>query len=609
MARVRISRMRWGIPWCLALALVACNGRETASETDTRSDETTTTTGGGVNDTDPQWVYRDPQKPNKVAVVFVHGIFGDTKGTWTHDNGTSFFDYLHEAPGVGDKVDIYAFGFTSKMIGAGSLKIGEAAVKLNDYLVADGVDKYDQIVFVGHSMGGLITMRELVSRQSIRDKVPLLVFYATPHEGSQITNIAKYVVNNEAVRQMFPVDANDYLQQLNEDWVTVRNGSPRPTMICAYEKKAIGPVLVVPWASSTRNCDEIGSAIEDSDHMTIVKPNRARHPSVIVLVNALNKYVMPSLDDENTAWDTPNLRKDPEPWTYVIENAGKRNTVVFENRTAVPLRYSLAVDDQTFMLALPKDMPRTVAPGARDAVDLVLLNPLRNEYRLKLQLGSSPERIVVARIPDMAAAIAQRNELDVGTAQRINTFLATGDNEARFKALPAEQQHETLVTLANEAVASQQPGLPPEAQLVLTADTLTSLNLSNSAAVALGSVEQKYPETAKAASVRRLAGVVSTRTGKTDVLEAGVPRVPEAEATKPVDLSTTTEAQRRELSTLADRLRTVPATEAEASVLKGDVLRASGDQAAAARVYTEASTVEATPVVRDRLRRASQLQP
>jgi pimeloyl-ACP methyl ester carboxylesterase len=74
-------------------------------------------------------------------------------------------------------VDFYAFGFTSKMF---QRRLAEesarAAIKLNDYLQRDGVDKYDQIVFVAHSMGGLVTMRELISHPEIRAKTPLLVF-------------------------------------------------------------------------------------------------------------------------------------------------------------------------------------------------------------------------------------------------------------------------------------------------------------------------------------------------------------------------------------------------------------------------------------------------
>lgn len=89
---------------------------------------------------------------------------------------------------------------------------------------------------VGHSMGGLITMRELISHPESRRKVPLLVFYATQQEGAQIARIANEIVSNRVMRQLFPADGNAYLRQLNEDWVRARETVARPTMVCAYER-------------------------------------------------------------------------------------------------------------------------------------------------------------------------------------------------------------------------------------------------------------------------------------------------------------------------------------------------------------------------------------
>src|SRR5438309_389588 len=86
-----------------------------------------------ANTTDPQWVVQKTPK-SKVAVVFVHGIFGDTLGTWTGENKKTFFKYLEEAPDVGSKLDMFAFGFTSNLIRPGSFDIQEAANRLNESL-------------------------------------------------------------------------------------------------------------------------------------------------------------------------------------------------------------------------------------------------------------------------------------------------------------------------------------------------------------------------------------------------------------------------------------------------------------------------------------------
>lgn len=103
----------------------------------------------------PEWVSHDKNRPNPVAVVFVHGIFGTTKGTWTNKEGVTFFDLIKKNPDIGSKIDVYAFGYTSDMFKEGSLDIYSAADKLDGFLMADKVWEYKTVVFVGHSMGGL----------------------------------------------------------------------------------------------------------------------------------------------------------------------------------------------------------------------------------------------------------------------------------------------------------------------------------------------------------------------------------------------------------------------------------------------------------------------
>ncbi len=239
-----------------------------------------------ANTTDPQWV--EQATPHaKVAVVFVHGIFGDTLGTWTSANGTTFFQLLKKDPGVGPKVDVFAFGYTSSMIKSGSFDIREAANKLHESLEFKGVLQYPTVVFVAHSMGGLVVLQHLLMYRDLLEKVPLIVLYATPQEGAQIATIAEKVANNPALVQMFPADRNGYLQQLNDEWGLLPT---RPRVVCSYEKIATGGVMVVPWSSATRFCDGAPSAIP-ANHIDIVKPDRADHESAVVLINAFNRYV------------------------------------------------------------------------------------------------------------------------------------------------------------------------------------------------------------------------------------------------------------------------------------------------------------------------------
>ena len=276
---------------------------------------------------DPHWVCQSTP-PAHTAVVFVHGIFGDTNDTWANDNGRTFFDLLASAPGMQGKLDLFAFGFTSTMWSGGSLDIREAANKMESYLLNKGVWNYDSVVFVAHSMGGLVTLREVINQTQHRAKIPLVFLFATPTEGAQITAIAKYVVDNPAIRQMFMADGNDFLQQLDEDWRRIP-ASDRPHVACAYEKSPTFGQMIVPWSSATRLCDGTPDAIEGASHLTLVKPDRPDHPSVIALVNAINTYAAVSADQ--ALLDMPDFRQDGDHWAYTLANADARNSARLHN--------------------------------------------------------------------------------------------------------------------------------------------------------------------------------------------------------------------------------------------------------------------------------------
>ena len=167
------------------LALTACKSRDDTKPVNrTRTSLTET-----QNNTLPQWVVRQ-QTPAKVAIVFVHGLFGDTVGTWTHANGTRFFDLVAQNPAIAGKVDVLAFGYPSNMFASGSFDILAAAKALHARLEHHGILGYSKVVFVGHSMGGLVIMRELLMNRAVMPAVPVIVLMATPQCGTTSFNAA-----------------------------------------------------------------------------------------------------------------------------------------------------------------------------------------------------------------------------------------------------------------------------------------------------------------------------------------------------------------------------------------------------------------------------------
>jgi hypothetical protein len=263
------------------LALFGCVSENPSSA----SARSTVSIGNG---TEPQWIYQN-EPHSDVALVFVHGIFGDTIRTWTNSNGESLFHIVENDPFFGKRVGIFAFGFTSNMFKSGSLRIQEAADVLHAQLKFHHVLDYPKIVFVAHSMGGLVVMRELLTHRELLGRVPAMVFYATPQEGSEIASIAKYIARNPALEEMIPGDKNGYLSLLDSEWKSIPS-KERPVIECAYEKKPMYGKTIVDRSSATRFCDGPSIGIAE-DHVGIVKPDNNEHGSVILLINTLSDYV------------------------------------------------------------------------------------------------------------------------------------------------------------------------------------------------------------------------------------------------------------------------------------------------------------------------------
>lgn len=574
------------------------------------------------NTTDPHWVKRaDP--PSKVAVVFVHGLFGDTDGTWTNANGQSFFQLLKSAPSVGSQVDIFAFGFTSNTLKSGSLDVREAANMLEQSLQYNGVWDYPTVVFVAHSMGGLVAMREIIDNPAHRNKVPLMMFYATPQEGSQITAIAQHIVNNPAVRQMLMADQNDFLKTLNDDWGRIPD-QDKPTINCAYETAPYAGVMIVPWSSATRFCKDVPIAIEGTDHLSIVKPDRLSHPSVVVLVNVLNKYVFGMPNQPILA--TPDFQQEGDHWTYELTDPNGRNDARLVNNGDRKLNYTIEQISDPMLMVLPDDTPKDIPARHSDDLKLVLMRgQLQKEYRFTLSVPPLPDRSIVVHIKDVEAVQAKQDQVVRDVTAQVANYLSSSDNVAALNQLPKEQQFARIADVAGQSVAKASPELPEAARWVVTADALASLGLLSPANAALQNAAQASPRIAKAPSARRIADMVSIQSGKPEVLEAvgtppshGDPKHPvyadiqhvvvvgDMKVASPAAMATEDLHARTELST---KMQAVPSLKAYGYSMKGDVLWAKGDAQAAQQAYQDASNVQPTPITSKKLEAVKVREP
>lgn len=242
------------------------------------------------------------------VIVFIHGLFGDARETWTSKDGVYWPRLLLEDKAF-DQSDVYVAAYDSPYSG-NTMTIDELVVNLHDRLKADEVfEGHREVVFVCHSLGGIVVQQLLVTYQKeYADKVRFIYFFATPSEGSQVAALGRLLSKDPLLQILMHNDENTYLLALETQW---RAAQPKTRRYCAYEKRPLkGTIIIVDRWSSTRDCDGPAKPINE-DHWGIVKPNNRKHDSYVALRNA---YV-----------DNPITQKNPPPSVPPAKKASENN--------------------------------------------------------------------------------------------------------------------------------------------------------------------------------------------------------------------------------------------------------------------------------------------
>jgi hypothetical protein len=157
-----------------------------------------------MNDTCLIACHADGTTP-QLDVVFVHGLKGDPRDTWQGEteNGQRTFWPGWLAQDV-QGVAVWSFGYPSTLTDwfSQSLPIASLAGNLASRLRDKGVGVGNRpVVFVGHSMGGLIVKHMLTdmanhSNPELAQLWPTtyaVMFLGTPHAGSDLASLSRYL--------------------------------------------------------------------------------------------------------------------------------------------------------------------------------------------------------------------------------------------------------------------------------------------------------------------------------------------------------------------------------------------------------------------------------
>lgn len=221
-------------------------------------------------------------KSIKNLIVFIHGFIGDEK-TWIKDDGTNpFIDLFINDIEINNNFDIGIFEYHTELLSlfpkvkaiykfikgkknSTNLPIEKISLLLESQLRYSHPN-YENIVLVGHSMGGLVGKRFILNdiAKNSSTRVKLYVSLATPHSGSTLATFGNKIINNFQIKDLQPL--SESISAMNDEWVKCKQLPRRLYGQGLYDE-------VVPQVSSVSFDRDVQEVIySDDDHFSIITP-------------------------------------------------------------------------------------------------------------------------------------------------------------------------------------------------------------------------------------------------------------------------------------------------------------------------------------------------
>ncbi|KAL8747538.1 MAG: hypothetical protein Q9184_007585, partial [Pyrenodesmia sp. 2 TL-2023] len=249
-------------------------------------------------------------------IILIHGLGGTSRKTWSWNKDPQFFwpeKWLPSELGF-QQARVLSFGYNAHFASSGRGNILNIADFAKDLLfgMRYSLDHTSQeleigrapIIFVAHSMGGLVVKKAFILGQNdnqyrhmIASTVAIL-FLSTPHRGTNLAEIlnrilAVSVFNHSAKQYIAELKQNSpALQDINEQF---RNIAPRIEIFSFFEthQTAVGPkkVMVLEKDSSILGYPNEVSKPLDADHHNVCKYSSQKDHNYLSVRNALRSVL------------------------------------------------------------------------------------------------------------------------------------------------------------------------------------------------------------------------------------------------------------------------------------------------------------------------------
>jgi hypothetical protein len=165
----------------------------------------------------------------------------------------------------------------------GTMSSVQLAEVLWSRLNRDHVWDHREVVFISHSLGGILIEEMLLRHPSEAARVRFIVSYGTPHEGSLVARLASIYDKDPLLVDLSDANDNTLLMRLENDW-RAHDSVNSIHRFCAFESEDTTPangfgrylkthVRIVGYFSATYGCDVTTPPQEiHADHLHMVRP-------------------------------------------------------------------------------------------------------------------------------------------------------------------------------------------------------------------------------------------------------------------------------------------------------------------------------------------------
>ncbi len=229
------------------------------------------------------------------ALIFIHGILSDGFDAWYEENEGVFWPRLINNSPALSNIDIFSVSYPTNIF-LRDYGPNEICTELKVKLETKKIFERDKIIFVCHSMGGIIARRFLVKYSSEfidREIVTGLFLVASPSNGSGYANFLGLGIRLLKIEQGDILRKNSpFLKTLHSDFLSLYKQDD--FYIVGREILEQKFIFKIPFLKpiveriSGANYFDDPILIPKSDHCSIAKPiseNDTQHESLILLIH------------------------------------------------------------------------------------------------------------------------------------------------------------------------------------------------------------------------------------------------------------------------------------------------------------------------------------